>query len=324
MPHYAFQAVTLLDKSLTELQDLIDRDEELNGSHPSLYDLKDALAASERFLYLHFHNLLEQEVDRLPSLKTKLLCKGKNPESLAASADLLRLVVEEVRKASPKSTPNKAYFSDRNASDSLLFRLTVILQLALVRIGDARFVIVGPERTSYVGTILGAGIVAGAGVLVTKALRSRSSTQSLEKYSLYAAVGLFSSFFIRHRAKAMLVGGQLGKSVRELEEWNEQWTTMGSSTSRGWPSTEVGNDSAALDVDKMQRLIQFTTRESHGVRLADAVDFILLRLAQTHHHNTTVTTFKVNRRNAIFNAEESDGCLLRVCWNCESVYALHW
>ena len=133
------------------------------SSHLALYDMKEVLIATERILYKHFLQLLDKE--RTKSSSLKLDYATKPPTSLAAAVKLLQSSSVRSDKnnnrsrsrgrslsrplepsTSSGSPPYSCYYPKRSATDTQLFRLIVALQLCLVRIGDARYVITGSRQ----------------------------------------------------------------------------------------------------------------------------------------------------------------------------------
>jgi hypothetical protein len=156
--HYAFEAVGLLQQSTEQLQAVIEYDEQRSStaathhvSTSSLYDMKEALVLVEQALYCFFVILIEDE--RASAAREA----GKLPDcciDLASSADTLRSMILDERQeqqraslgsvnAQHHSSNPHIYYTSRSVTDSLLFRLIVVLQLCLVRIEDARLVICG-------------------------------------------------------------------------------------------------------------------------------------------------------------------------------------
>jgi len=135
MPHYAFDAAALLEQCLEQLQEVIQADERSRGSHWALYDLKEALIATEQLLYEYIQCLLEQERTTSSSPKIQALFV-KNPPSclcLQSSIELLRNVL--MRKQDTDGNrkvvepTGQSLYSGKSSKDSLLFRLIVALQL---------------------------------------------------------------------------------------------------------------------------------------------------------------------------------------------------
>jgi hypothetical protein len=155
--HYAFEVVGLLQQSTEQLQALIEYDEQRSStathhvSTSSLYDMKEALVLVEQALYCFFVILIEDE-QALAAREA-----GKLPDcciDLATSAATLRSMIIDERQEQQRaslwsgntqqhSSEPHIYYTSRSVTDSLLFRLIVVLQLCLVRIEDARLVISG-------------------------------------------------------------------------------------------------------------------------------------------------------------------------------------
>jgi hypothetical protein len=156
--HYAFEAVGLLQQSTEQLQAVIEYDEQRSStathhvSTSSLYDMKEALVLVEQALYCFFVILIEDEQ------ASAAREAGKLPDcciDLATSAATLRSMIMDERQEQQRASLSSVnaqqqhssdphiYYTSRSVTDSLLFRLIVVLQLCLVRIEDARLVISG-------------------------------------------------------------------------------------------------------------------------------------------------------------------------------------
>jgi acetyl esterase/lipase len=137
----------------------------LRGS--PLLSLSKALEETDSLLLEMFLTLLEQEREAcLSSKRIQQLCALSSTATLASTADLLVSILQIKKKEEATSNdPDAAwqssqngnsssgnskhcFYPERSASDSLLFRLIVALQLCLIRIDDAHYVVTGrrPSR----------------------------------------------------------------------------------------------------------------------------------------------------------------------------------
>jgi hypothetical protein len=179
---YAFDAADLLLQCQKELQDVIEADERRGySSHYALYDMKEALLATDLFLYATFGNLWKS-ITRSSSTTVQALYALGPPDSLSSSVSLLRSVLKEQRNTDPKHDRSKvhtteqshAYYPIRSATDSLLFRLVVALQLCLVRIDDARFVVTGRRQKDTSAVVVATHVLrisfgcVGAGIRISR------------------------------------------------------------------------------------------------------------------------------------------------------------
>ena len=150
--HYLFDAVSLLDDCITKLQTTIQHDS--GSQHDALYDMKEVLLCAEQLLHDYLDRMIQKE------------CRGGKGRidppteglSIKESLEFFQVVLNEKRRQDevhqrkkrflnpqdPFTGPRKNnLYTTRNATDSLLFRLIVALQLCLVRIDDAHLVLTG-------------------------------------------------------------------------------------------------------------------------------------------------------------------------------------
>ena len=167
--HYVFDVVPLLDKCMHKLQTAIDQD--LQGRHDALYDMKHALVSIERLLHRYLSDVVGIEQRRVHSSSTSsgisFLNANDNKNNnlgddvsclgiLDITRNLKKVLEEKQRQQelhnrqkylNPQdpvpAKPNSLYNSGRSGTDTLLFRLIVALQLCLVRIDDAFIVMTG-------------------------------------------------------------------------------------------------------------------------------------------------------------------------------------
>ena len=172
--HYAFDAVSLLDDCIDKLQLTIDRD--IHCQHIALYDMKQSLINTERILHHHLLHVLEVELrsddDESFVNTNNVILNEAQTQTLAMTVETLDRILQEKKRRkeeeeegaancdngsrtmhnNPQSPPvvNKrqdkyCHFpsQSRSATDTLLFRLIVTLQLCLVRIDDAHMIITG-------------------------------------------------------------------------------------------------------------------------------------------------------------------------------------
>jgi acetyl esterase/lipase len=298
--HYIFDAASLLEKSLVDLQEVIQHSESLNHSHYRLYDFREALALTERLLYEHVRVLLEDESFRLGSLEVQTLYStSATAPSLASCVDILRSVAAR-HGSHPRVDFNSSvdgatsthvdsphsYYPKRNATDSLLFRLVVALQLCRVRLSDAKFVITGRRHHQTIPSsriveqlpLFAVGCCAAVFVAVSysrRIERNRSGTRPYLVLSYCAAqVGLVlvSANWLTHRWGIVWMTAKIEKSMREIEAWNQQWYTVQST-----PAKKRRNEDPSIDAAKSRRLIEYAlahvTPKASYIILTMPIDF---------------------------------------------------
>jgi hypothetical protein len=307
---YAFDAAQLLDECLDHLQEVIDAEEltRKRYHHSCLYDMKEALLDTELSLYHHFQILLDQEMASLSTESSKSLTDEDAYDCLASSAQLLHSVLKAKQQethALPLQQRQSAhcYYPRRSATDSLLFRLIVALQLCLVRIDDARFVITGRrrrDRDSVVATTsqgtgwLSSNSLATAGLVGFVALAafhlhghprtcySHSRVMSSRPTLLTVAKMGFAALAAKSLTVSwsnLWMSTKIVKSTNEVEEWNKQWHLIQNTTFSSIPTTITMTTSspaveleegecpdASLDAERSRRLIEYALHETPKVR----------------------------------------------------------
>ena len=174
--HYALDAATLLDQCLAELQDVLRRTKSSVGYRAckTLFDLRTALSATEKLLLQHLESLLLMEQHDEQQASPELTGYGfafndvttsTSSPSLASLVGNLRLITEQrqmetLRHAAAveihpgvqssgfifPNTTSSSSLSTSSSSNKMLFNLVVALQLCLVRLDDARFVLTGRRK----------------------------------------------------------------------------------------------------------------------------------------------------------------------------------
>lgn len=304
--HYAFVAAKLVEQCLEQIQGVIDTDERSKRLHPSnssLYDMKEALAEAERQLFYYFVYIIQKEVENSSSAQVHEIYEKDYPcYDLASSVDFLHLVLREFSLSAVEHAghPTHSYYPRRSATDSLLFRLNVALQLCLVRIDDARLVICGRRHTE--GPIVDmakltttrvfrpwpARMAAGLLGVTTlsllfvkrhpefKVLRNVQVYQPLLRNAAMTGVALFATQWLHQKWSNMWMTNKIVKSTEEIEEWSRQWTLvqciptpktpqqLNKKAPSPSPLTETNQDTL-LDAARSQRLIEYALHETTKV-----------------------------------------------------------
>ena len=164
----------------------------------------------------------------------------------------------------------------RSATDSLLFHLIVALQLCLVRIDDARFVITGrryrDEQTSLAIerqwstrtiTIGVASSICVLGIGSVWMFRSKQKSQpqlnGFLRFSRNATVAALVGKLIVREWGSMWMSTKIMKSTAAIEDWQQQWLLVQS-------TREAPSDSLTAPEVKSQRLIEYALNQSPKVR----------------------------------------------------------
>jgi hypothetical protein len=290
---YAFDAADLLLQCQKELQDVIEADERRGySSHFALYDMKEALLATDLFLYSYFRQSLEQQHNRSSSTTVQALYALGPPDSLSASVSLLRSVLKEQRTTDPKhdrkmhlTEQGHAYYPIRSATDSLLFRLVVALQLCLVRIDDARFVVTGHRQKDASAVVVAThalrislgciGAVGFASLLMRRHHGSMHAGDYRPLVLASAKLGLaaVATTWLRKSWRNMWMTSKIVQSTREIECWKEQWHLVQSAASHNDAQVTKQAQSnadesleAALDAAMSRRLVEYALHHTPEVR----------------------------------------------------------
>jgi hypothetical protein len=290
---YAFDAADLLLQCQQELQDVIEADER-GSSHYALYDMKEALLATDVLLYGYFLQSLEQHQIRSSSTTVQALYALGPPDCLSSSVSLLRSVLKEQQNTDPKhdrkndahlTDQSHAYYPSRSASDSLLFRLVVALQLCLVRIDDARYVVTGRRQKDASSAVvatramhLSLGCIGAVGFASLLMRRHHGSMHNGDYRPLVLAsakLGLAAvvTTWLRKSWRNMWMTSKIVQSTRAIEDWKEQWHLVQSAPSQNDAQvTKQAQSSAdesleaALDAAMSRRLVEYALHHTPEVR----------------------------------------------------------
>jgi hypothetical protein len=289
--HYAIVAAKLVEQCLEQIQSVIDSDEPSKRLHPSnssLYDMKFVFAEIESHLLNYFASIIEKEVEASTSTQVHEKYKAIDLCSLdlRSNVEFLEYVLKEASIAAAEHAghPAHSYYPRRSATDSLLFRLNVALQLCLVRIDDARLVICGeryqqPTRNStaltsphlkiysrpYIYFTL-AGML-GATTLVSVYKRQYPKIKvphvNLRVYlpfiqnSSKVLATLFTLRWVHQKWSNMWMTTKLVKSTEEIEDWIRQWILVQSTPA---PKSQNNKSFTTQQQQPEPQLHQTTTR----------------------------------------------------------------
>jgi hypothetical protein len=316
---YALDAARLLERCRSELDDVIreafSRGDARFTRSPArslraspLLSLEEALAETDRLLLGLLISLLEHEKAAcIGSKRIQQLCAFSSTATLSANVDLLVSVLQIKRKEAihdggiQQDTGNKHCFCpERSASDSLLFRLIVALQLCSIRINDAFLVVSGRRKerkeksnaSAYPNLVMvSTAATCSLGLLANNYLRGVPFARSREMSSVQRSVAAFSLLSVSADSPVVLnlarlglafvsinvargiwnnvwMRNQLSKSRKAIVEWNRQWRVIQSTTS-SWgdiPNASELSQANLLQAKQTQKLIEYTLREPSKVR----------------------------------------------------------
>jgi hypothetical protein len=369
--HYTFEAVRLLQNSIEQVQEVIEHDEQPKdqdcASTSSLYDMKEALIQVEQALHVFVALSVEDELASAQTGVAPGLLIQQQPEQdkgcldLASSIATLRSILQVSDAHATSSSSSTAvgharyssdphsYYTSRSVTDSLLFRLIVLLQLCLLRIGDARFVICGSRYrfsqpyykpgswTSYFMTF---GIptlvncVAGSFGLAASALvlgQRRPMFLANDRIDRYlernrgwiipvakASVSIVVAKWLHTKWGHLWMSTKLTRSTESLEAWCRQWALFMDHKTRARPRSR----SVCLDEsDREQRMEETAAVDSarnqrlieYALNETPKVRYALrLDLHYTHLHIYYAdNVLAISRRTAVLDDQTSYGCVLR-------------
>lgn len=171
----------------------------------------------------------------------------------------------------------RTFDQSRSATDSLLFRLIVALQLCLVRVDDARFVITGhryqedtalveaswsPVRIGIVSTVCMLGF-GSFWIFRSKADKPLLQMNGILRFSGKITVAAVAGKMIVREWGNVWMTAKIMKSTAAVEEWQQQWLFIqktGDSASGSLTSPEA----------KSQRLIEYALSQSPKVSCFDS------------------------------------------------------
>jgi hypothetical protein len=301
---YVFDAVPLLDDCIDKLQKTIDQDSQ--GHHDALYDMKEVLVSTERLL----HKYLALEIEKKDL--TAGAHKDASSTSIMGTMAALKEVLEKKQRQEelhnrrirfrnpqdPIPVQNHSYYNTgRSATDTLLFRLIVALQLCLVRIDDAHFVLTGrrigvsttdEQKVGRRLLLLTGCCLVCAGVSLRHQQGGRELRllpKGVDDSSLVlgalAKIGttLVVGTWVKSKLNAIWITAKIIQSTNEIEEWIKQWQVVQSTVppqekvdemwlaerSETSAPSQTTTQSQELMDDKSRRLIEYAMRHSRKV-----------------------------------------------------------
>lgn len=287
-------------------------------SSSSVHNLRASLSTTADLLCKHFQQLLEYETagggaaSSTSNIQEEIL-DGGIPSSLSSCVDLLETVTDAKQRAreedqvqqNTSKDVSRPYCPIRNATDSLLFRLVVKLQLCLVRIDDGRWVLTGRRRrnrTTANETNLHSQLAFGLPLILTGSLGISAflvtqnnninnnqgrlplifnATSSMENVSLVSAVtkagvAAMTASLLRVAWRYGWMSTKMYRSRRSINEWNRQWRLVQSTTSSVTDLRSVTNPTGPdrrIVEKQSQKLIEDAVRRPPKVRITSQYDF---------------------------------------------------
>ena len=282
--HYLFDVVPLLDDCIEKLQKTIDKGS--RSRHDALYGMKEILVYTERLLHQYLVQMIEKE--------SRTLSRAVPPygysSTIQQTLNDFKHVLEEKRlqeESNERKTrflnpqdplpvqPIRKLYTHRSATDSLLFRLIVALQLCLLRIDDAHFVLTGhriqpddqqkgQQRQQMALTIgMGCCCLIGAGAAaISWSGRSRNewnrwmieflpNDRDAWRRTLVSGVAAtVAGRIINTQWKMLWMRDKIFKSTCEIDEWTRQWETVQTSVSPMSQTEQWHQEQLRLDLER--------------------------------------------------------------------------
>jgi hypothetical protein len=285
--YYLYDASQLLQQSCNELQEIIEASEASRRSHHTLYDLREALLVTERQLHQHVHSILDSE---------SRVFRNAAEQSLLSLVESLRLQEEKRKRTNQNTGTHHAtdvpfvYYPTRNATDSLMFRLIVILQLCVVRIGDARITLTNIRKKDDSAFLQGRdSFVLAPLVLGTSWVLSKVPVRKLIAYSnkkltssrprifdhadwtamastlAQAGFAVASAYWLKQKWGMLWLTTKLAKTTADFELWNRQWFMVQSTLGVSRTNSNDAEDANAQDSTKSKRLIEYALKATPKV-----------------------------------------------------------
>jgi hypothetical protein len=191
-----------------------------------------------------------------------------------------------------------SYYPSRSATDSLLFRLIVALQLGLVRIDDARFVVTGRRQKDASSAVaatramhLSLGCIGAVG-FASFLMRRHHGSMHVGDYrplvlaSAKLGLAAVATTWLHKSWRNMWMTSRIVQSTRVLEDWKEQWHLVQSAVRQDDAQVKKQAKSsvdesleAALDAAMSRRLVEYALHHTPEVRW-NAPLFILVFLCK--------------------------------------------
>jgi hypothetical protein len=150
--HYTTQVVLLLDQCRTKLQRLLD---EAPRRSRSLLKLNKCLASIDTLLLSYLQGAMEDDGTSTSSKEARsspqaleILKESSHARASTNAKNALQNPQDPAHHSHEQRSPLFENHSTKTAVDTLLFRLIVALELLLVRIDDANYVILGRRTDS--------------------------------------------------------------------------------------------------------------------------------------------------------------------------------
>lgn len=245
---YAIDAAQLIIECRQNLKSILIHSPRPADVNPNIADLDRTLLSTEQLVHYHLLMLIEviNDEKRLErNFDSTQNQTSSTPISLSRSTTTtLAESVEHLKQLSRKNGPreiNRSQFiphtqssskncvrespttmkgsTEKTATDSLLFRLVVILQLALVRIDEAKSIICRRSRVSVLVSVSAAATIA-----LTRFMQKNERTVAKNIGKGVTLAGILSAS--RNGWRKLCMNTRLLNTSLILEDWQQQWTLI--------------------------------------------------------------------------------------------------
>jgi len=128
-----------------------------------------------------------------------------------------------------------------------------------------------------------------------------------------------SAGWLRIKWNDFWMSAKIGKSKRSIDEWNDQWTMVQSTTSSHADLLDADSfaNQVALHTKQSQKLVDYAAREQPKVGSVVWDQIFSLFVTVTYFlFLTIVLSASIPRRATFSHAETCNGCILCVCRSC--------
>jgi hypothetical protein len=338
--HYTTQVVLLLDQCRTKLQRLLD---EAPRRSRSLLKLNKCLASIDTLLLSYLQGAMEDDGTGTSSKEARsspqaleILKESSHARASTNAKNALQNPQDPAHHSHEQRSPLFENHSTKTAVDTLLFRLIVALELLLVRIDDANYVILGRRTDSELAittaaapslrilptALLVLGLCTGVGYFSTMNRRTRPSLPGKRQW-IWLGAKTAGVVWLSHRVMNSMarvwMRDKIIRSVNDLREWKSQWELIHRKTGfttlallRSTPSSnsssidrqsaeQTGIASLGLD-DKSRTLIEHAMkhgRKTYFWRSTGEIRFLMLKRFMDVYYASVGTAITSKQTSAL-------------------------
>uniref|UniRef100_A0A7S3V5U9 Uncharacterized protein n=1 Tax=Chaetoceros debilis TaxID=122233 RepID=A0A7S3V5U9_9STRA len=308
---YAIDAAQLIIECRQNLKSILVHSPRPADVNPNITDLDRTLLSTEQLV--HYHLLMLIEVINDEKRLERNFDSAQNQSSSApislsrSTTTTLAESVENLKQLSRKNGPrkiNRSQFiphpqssstkcngessatvkgsTEKTATDSLLFRLVVILQLALVRIDEAKSIICRRSRVSILFGVSAVTTIASTRLMQT---HERSAANNVCKG--ITLVGILSAS--RNGWRKLCMNTRLLNTSLILEDWQQQWTLI--------ESVGLVKEGSEEQCKRLLKLMPFQTKSTSIWGSQESFRYNLIKYIMDCVYASFGTAHNVNKSN---------------------------